>query len=951
MVAQPITLTDLPGNQYQFSLTGNDWDIQIPFTEQGNQLQFEENGYNGEGEYESSAGRIMKFTDETIGFIGGVGHFSNHTKQDILYSNGLVGVATRQPYEPNMLAWEGQYNLDIHTLMVEPGNGAYFEPDNQVQAELNHLGGGNYRGQIINDPDDDGGDFTIDGIALRQLDSGADQDGSYYDQHEWLVRGPDDTFFNIGSQYRYNDAQMMDLQDNDYWLSTVEPLTPSVSQPGVIGVRAARDIDYGAPGTFDDAYGCVVEIIGHDITHWTVATPWGDTYDSTTHHGPVWDGSDFYQYNSYMELETETDNDGSQYIQVDWEDVAFNQWNLLQSQPVTVTVDYTGGSWTKAIDLSRVTVPNIAPTLTNPTHNQTNVPTNTDIQWQRWNSSQPNDIITVNISEDQNDDNEYFAVLSGNSYELPLYGSFLTANTQYEIETAFTDITELPVGSDGVTIWAIGQTESDNIFNTGDNQQPPLQQLPDLVPHIDNIKSYDVIVPGDKLRVSVLVDNQGIAEVKDKMNIRFYASADQTVDGSDVLLASLENQNARIKVNAQKKYNANVVIPYDIAPGDYYMLVEVDAGSHIPELNETNNVAVSDGTGTIACRSGTFADRRNVKLKATDDQGKDFCLALSGDGYAELSWNNGKPEITLFETTEKSSLTIKSKSQIDLGRILCDPTGPASLGKLTGKLVNLADNINLTGSLGTLQINNINDQVEVQTHIGYSKGTTIKANNIADAVFDITGDVKSMQANVFLDGLLKGNNIFKVDIKNGDLGANLSALDIIKRVKVNKGDILGNFRAGTSMDQIQGQDIEGAILSTPGDINKIKANNILDTIILAGYDIGPDCQINTGDEYFSPFTANINSIQTHAKGSFEGSFALAGVRPVNEDFSQIISADKSLQQTSSGSIKNAKFGQVHIGDESVGVYGIYAATEIGRVKFTEIAGSGLPDFQAIDTWF
>ena len=62
------------------------------------------------------------------------------------------------------------------------------------------------------------------------------------------------------------------------------------------------------------------------------------------------------------------------------------------------------------------------------------------------------------------------------------------------------------------------------------------------------------------------------------------------------------------------------------------------------------------------------------------------------------------------------------------------------------------------------------------------------------------------------------------------------------------------------------------------------------------------------------------------------------------------SAGRTMQDTDQikanyGYITKAKLGQVFSGDPVNGIYGLFAATEIGKVKYQEIFGQNAPDFE------
>lgn len=118
--------------------------------------------------------------------------------------------------------------------------------------------------------------------------------------------------------------------------------------------------------------------------------------------------------------------------------------------------------------------------------------------------------------------------------------------------------------------------------------------LPDLVIEFDNIKEPKIF-PEEKGKVNVVVTNQGTKEIKEPLDINFYASTDSVLNSNDELLGSLNRQRINLEPGESKTFNLNFAspefrTPSTVAPGAYYLLAEVDSSKTIPESNETNNL-------------------------------------------------------------------------------------------------------------------------------------------------------------------------------------------------------------------------------------------------------------------------------------------------------------------------------------------------------------------------
>ena len=169
--------------------------------------------------------------------------------------------------------------------------------------------------------------------------------------------------------------------------------------------------------------------------------------------------------------------------------------------------------------------------------------------------------------------------------------------------------------------------------------------------------------------------------------------------------------------------------------------------------------------------------------------------------------------------------------------------------------------------------------------------------------------------------------------------------------------VTGTIRAGDYINKVKFNDIDSALISSGGDINSVLSKtSIAESLIFAGFDIGADGLPGTGDESFNNAGADINKIKVNAvTGDFFNSNALAGVKPFDynptDSWTILAPAGETQQVAPLGAIGNSTVGQIFLnGDQNAGIYGLFAATEIGKVKFTEIAGAGAPDFELISTW-
>ncbi len=176
--------------------------------------------------------------------------------------------------------------------------------------------------------------------------------------------------------------------------------------------------------------------------------------------------------------------------------------------------------------------------------------------------------------------------------------------------------------------------------------------------------------------------------------------------------------------------------------------------------------------------------------------------------------------IDLTESSTKTaiSFTVKGEGETTLGGV----TGE-SLGKLSAKRVDLTGNIQLTQSLSTLVLNNINDGVQIVSP-AYIKGASLTANSLGQNVtIAMAGTVKSFQVNTFAGGSLTADVIKTVKVKQGDLGADVTSQTGEIATVYAYADITGNITSATFIKTVASKmgGLYGDVTSQTGEIGSL----------------------------------------------------------------------------------------------------------------------------------
>jgi len=266
-------------------------------------------------------------------------------------------------------------------------------------------------------------------------------------------------------------------------------------------------------------------------------------------------------------------------------------------------------------------------------------------------------------------------------------------------------------------------------------------------------------------------------------------------------------------------------------------------------------------------------------------------------------------------------------NKTELGGIACNNHfAEHSISRIITRGVDLKGNIELN-SLGMVMLNDILEGGITTAH--KANGLVALLGNIEDqAKLEIADNIR----------MLMVNNVKGALSAEGDIGLLMA-----------KGDITGHVRSGHAIGTIMADNLQDAILSSYGDIRMVNIkNDISNSKILAGYDIGSDCKLNSGDEIFNYDGANMDFLISNRRGNFENSYVMSGIKPFGDDFDPMIDPELVNQTLAgSGKIKLAILGTPSLTSEQVR-HGIFASKEIGFCIISNNPPGVLPSGTAFD---
>lgn len=257
-----------------------------------------------------------------------------------------------------------------------------------------------------------------------------------------------------------------------------------------------------------------------------------------------------------------------------------------------------------------------------------------------------------------------------------------------------------------------------------------------------------------------------------------------------------------------------------------------------PSLPETTVVLTGSSLGAEIALSSAMpsmfsdADGNIVEVSLSSGQGSIYLDngQYNGGNIALLELNQTGTDTRLKISTARGYTTTIDQMLVD-----------GSLLSIEAPNVTINEMIDVNGSLERLQLNNIADNSVINVGQGANKAMSITANRIGqDVAFDLLGDVGVFNADSFQSGSLTAHSFKQVNITAGDLGANVSAfVGNIDRVLVCD-DIIGNLEAKGDIGRIISThgDISGNVLAESGNIKLVKAGDDLTGNVLAKHDIG-----------------------------------------------------------------------------------------------------------------
>ncbi|MBE9061400.1 putative Ig domain-containing protein [cf. Phormidesmis sp. LEGE 11477] len=350
------------------------------------------------------------------------------------------------------------------------------------------------------------------------------------------------------------------------------------------------------------------------------------------------------------------------------------------------------------------------------------------------------------------------------------------------------------------------------------------QGLPDLSAEVSTPTFDEVALPGEKANLSITLKNQGGLRTRHPVTVKIYAQAQSgagSSENSPLEIGALNFDNLKLKPGQDRRVSTSVQLPDNLAPGDYSIYVAVDSNNNVPESNEANNIVVAATDQTVAWQFGNLGDENKV-LTLRDEDGDLIRFQLKGDGYGEITEQQGVRQLTLYGTTERSEVVIKSSGN---GHVLGGVVVNGDLKRLDAQNTDLEGNLTITGAIEKLELDDVsNAQITIGQGSNSNRQVDIALGEVTNTSLRSDVSIKGLKAATWTASpdaaaLLVAPEIKELDIR-GDFDTNLAVAGSINTIKV-KGTASGIWRVGQNnrLTRLESSTTSDWSLSVGGSLN------------------------------------------------------------------------------------------------------------------------------------
>ena len=317
----------------------------------------------------------------------------------------------------------------------------------------------------------------------------------------------------------------------------------------------------------------------------------------------------------------------------------------------------------------------------------------------------------------------------------------------------------------------------------------------DLIPQQPQLSATNA-TPGFGIQGGCSIINSGTSTASSS-TMGFYLSTDQTLDASDVLLAT--TTGAALGSGQASLRGATLVVPTGTAAGSYYVLFVADPANAVAETNEANNVVNQpltvnppfsgnvvplSGVATVTSCSTSVYDNGGLSNYADNSSGALTLLPATTGAMVQLTFTAFDTEynydyVSIYDGTSASAPLLGTYSGSLNAQLPLPLTATNAAGALT--VVFSSDGyVNAPGFVATVACVSAPQSDLLLTQIGASPSTVPAGNNVsltATVANQGGGSASASAVGYYLsvDQLVSANDVLLGTSPGGALGLNLTA--------------------------------------------------------------------------------------------------------------------------------------------------------------------------------
>ena len=333
---------------------------------------------------------------------------------------------------------------------------------------------------------------------------------------------------------------------------------------------------------------------------------------------------------------------------------------------------------------------------------------------------------------------------------------------------------------------------------------------------------------GRPIDLTANLSNLGTADIApgQSFSIEVRLSTDNVWGNGDDLVAAVVAENGGLQQGDLLGRPITGLVPSGAAEGDYYLVVSVDSGGSIFEADEVNNLWWSSDANVTLSSSLVLTFGGSAIAQYTDANGADVSVALRGPGHGEVQIEDGEfADIQVYNTTDRSSLSIKSNSKTDESTV-GDITVNGSLRSLYGRTTDLSGDLTVTGSLSRLALDDTTGQgvISIGASANPRAGISMKFDRVMETRIDSAAPIRSLSVTQWLDDDSTADEVTAPRLarltSRGDFGADLQLSSSAAGMTLGKLKVLGR--------------LYGAEINSAGNIGNVTVGAMQDSGVYAG---------------------------------------------------------------------------------------------------------------------